>query len=206
MIKILLMEYEQLQDINPTEYVRGHINLCRSLLGQNFMESHLNDDNRDDHWEKDVCGKCESCRSLFGEAEQGMIMMENDIEKEDCRYHKRSKIERPVGEVLTRLDLLKNETFWRESMENAAYGEMHSKSTGKDPMNAMINKAIDLMSELSKAAKPVSEDSKKQGYHDVEEFYKDELRCPQCDSVYIMEHRHDSAYKICMSCKYNWKT
>ena len=49
---------------------------------------------------------------------------------------------------IKRIDLLKNETFWMESLENAAYAETYSKSTSKDPMKAMMFKAVDLMNEL----------------------------------------------------------
>ncbi|MHA1199818.1 MAG: hypothetical protein ACTSQF_10865 [Candidatus Heimdallarchaeaceae archaeon] len=49
---------------------------------------------------------------------------------------------------IKRIDLLKNETFWTESLENAAYAETYSKSTSKDPMKAMMFKAVYLMNEL----------------------------------------------------------
>ena len=30
-------------------------------------------------------------------------------------------------------------------------------------------------------------------------------KCPKCGSSYTMYHQWDDRYKICMSCKYNWK-
>ena len=35
---------------------------------------------------------------------------------------------------------------------------------------------------------------------------EDNDRCPKCKSIYIMEHRYDDSYRICMSCKHNWRT
>lgn len=32
-----------------------------------------------------------------------------------------------------------------------------------------------------------------------------ESSCPKCGSKFIMEHQYDDRYKICMSCKHNWK-
>jgi len=39
-----------------------------------------------------------------------------------------------------------------------------------------------------------------------EEIENADDRCPKCKSIYIMKHRYDDSYKICMSCKHNWRT
>ena len=53
-----------------------------------------------DHWEEDVCGKCEVCKGMFSESEQAAIMCENQIEIIDCRYHKRSLLTISAKEYL----------------------------------------------------------------------------------------------------------
>lgn len=30
-------------------------------------------------------------------------------------------------------------------------------------------------------------------------------KCPICGCKYLMEHRYDSSYKLCMKCGHNWK-
>ena len=30
-------------------------------------------------------------------------------------------------------------------------------------------------------------------------------KCPICGCEYLMEHRYDDSYKICMKCGHNWK-
>ncbi len=30
-------------------------------------------------------------------------------------------------------------------------------------------------------------------------------KCPICGCEYLMEHRYDSSFKICMKCGHNWK-
>lgn len=37
------------------------------------------------------------------------------------------------------------------------------------------------------------------------EYIENDKVCPRCSSEYMMIHQFDDRYKICMSCKYNWK-
>lgn len=105
--------------------------------------------------------------------------------------------------------------FWLEPYELPTEEEIGDCFKVGDSKDTIVNRICDLfpkgfikrpegnqkVSTLSKPPKPISE-----GYHDVEEFYKEDDKCPQCESTYIMEHRYDDSYKICMSCKHNWKT